>query len=161
MERTEPGVAPSNAVHAAMLRVEIERRGALWVRAEGGSMWPTILHGDEVLLERADAYHPGDVVLAQCDHRLLLHRVAARRGGRLVTIGDASSEPDGEVEIDRVIALAVATRRGARLAALGPTVRFGTAALARWCLTRARLLAKRTWRRVRPRQASRLTIPIT
>ena len=140
-----------------MLREEIARRGSLWVRAEGGSMWPTILHGDEVLLVRADAYRPGDVVLAECDHRLLLHRVASRSGRRLVTIGDASLEPDGEVEPERLIARAVAARRGPSVVALEPTIRYGVAGLARWCLTRGRLAATRAWRRIRPRRAARIT----
>jgi hypothetical protein len=157
MERTEAAVAPSRAVHAEMLRVEIERRGALWVRAEGGSMWPTIHAGDDVLLAPiSTAPRTGDVILVDTGVRLLLHRVRRVGDGCLTTSGDACTADDAELGLAQVVALARASRRGARLTPLAPSLRFGIPALLRWAALRARLFAARAWRRIRMVRRPRL-----
>ena len=159
MERAELSAPTAVAIRAAMLRLEVERRGELWIRAEGGSMWPTIHAGDDVLLAPARATpHRGDIVLVDTGARLLLHRVRRVGARRLTTAGDAGTADEAELDLGKVVALASASRRGAHLTPLTPTLRFGLRGLARWALLRARLLVARAWRRMRPTRAPRFHI---
>lgn len=134
----------------SIVRAAVEAGGELWLRASGASMFPTILDDEQVLLARAGTIRAGDVVLVDTGGRVVLHRVTRVRADRVVTCGDGSAVPDPEVSRDRVLARALAcygTGEAARpITALERTLRFGTAALARWGWRRARLTLARRWR---------------
>lgn len=152
-DRLRARVVDFNAREVAdIVRAAVDAGGEIWLRASGASMWPTILDDEQVLLARPGTVLPGDVVLVQGEQRVVLHRVASVRAGRVVTWGDACLAPDVEVAGERVVARALACfRAGERprpLAALECTRRFGMAALARWGWRRARLALARRWRMV-------------
>lgn len=148
-----PPLAAQVAMHAEALRLRLAANGEQWIRATGGSMWPTIRDGDEVLVT-APIGDPriGQVVLVEASARLVLHRVA-RAAGRLTTIGDASEQEDGPLRPGAIVATAIAARREGRTIALAPTLRFGPAAVARWAAYAIRLSLARAWRALRGRRA--------
>jgi nickel-type superoxide dismutase maturation protease len=68
------------------------------VAVEGGSMRPALEPGDRLLVVRRRRYRPGDVVaLRDPRHpdRVVVKRVAALDGDRLVVLGDA---PDASTD---------------------------------------------------------------
>ena len=154
-----PPPAVQAAMHAEALRVRLSASGEEWIRASGGSMWPTILDGDEVLVAKPTGTpRAGQVVLVELPPRLMLHRVARSAAG-LTTIGDASEQEDGPLRAAGIVATALAARRGGRTIALAPTMRFGVPAFARWALLALRLAAARAWRAVRARRTRATRAP--
>ena len=136
---------------ADLLRGVVEARGQFWVTARGGSMWPTIRDGDEVLLVPLGRPRVGDVVVLDLGSRLVLHRVVRARDALLVTRGDASRCEDGHVSMDDVVGRAVAARRGgSTVVALVPTLRFGLMPTLRGLRWHLRLTVARLWRRALP-----------
>lgn len=91
----------------------IRAGGAVWVRAPGGSMVPTVARG---ALVRIDPLPPegiakGDVVLLlTTDDEPVLHRVVSMRDGWVTTRGDGAIHTDPPVAMARVIGLATAVR---------------------------------------------------
>jgi signal peptidase I len=71
---------------------------ASYVIADGTSMVPTLRAGDLVILRRADAYAPGDVVAyhSRALDRIVIHRIVGVDGNRFVVRGDANTwlDPD-------------------------------------------------------------------
>ena len=91
----------------------IRAGGAVWVRAPGGSMLPTIARGALVRVDSlpGGGVSKGDVVLALTDDgEPFLHRVVAVADGWITTRGDAAIHTDPPVALTRVIGLATAVR---------------------------------------------------
>ena len=64
--------------------------------ADGTSMVPTLHTGDLVILHRADAYAPGDLVAyhSRSLDRIVIHRIVRVDGRRFVLRGDANTWED-------------------------------------------------------------------
>jgi len=69
---------------------------ASYVIADGTSMVPTLHTGDLVILHRADAYAPGDLVAyhSRSLDRIVIHRIVGVDGRRFVLRGDANTWED-------------------------------------------------------------------
>lgn len=85
--------------------------GPLVIRVCGVSMRPWLEAGDEVRLGRR-APRRGDVALVVVRGRLVLHRLVRESAGCWLVRGDARARPDGWVEGQAVLAVALARRRG-------------------------------------------------
>ena len=86
---------------------------ALWVRAPGGSMLPTIARGALVRIERLPEAGPtlGDIVLAlTSDGEPVLHRVTGVFDHRVVLRGDSALNADPPVPLGRLIGIATHVR---------------------------------------------------
>lgn len=97
---------------------EIWRRQGrnVWASFAGSSMSPTILAGEEVLLECGVDVGVGDVALVMLDDGIAVHRVLARSsdGHWILTAGDANLLPDQPLYgVDRVVARIRCKRLGA------------------------------------------------
>jgi signal peptidase I len=77
---------------------------ASYVIAEGTSMVPTLHTGDLVIMHRADAYAPGDLVAYHSSSldRVVIHRIVGVDGDRFLLKGDANDwvDPDHPTEED-------------------------------------------------------------
>ena len=96
--------------------------GALYVRAPGGSMRPTIPRGALVRIGAVPTggIRAGDVVLAlTADGEPVLHRAVVVRSEGIVARGDASIITDPPVPYDRVIGVATHVRENGKERALG------------------------------------------
>lgn len=91
------------------------------VLVSGGSMAPSLDHGDIALVRRGTAARVGDVaLLEQPGHSPVLHRVTAvEAGGRLRTAGDANPVPDRESVSPRDVRGVVVSRLRLGLAMAG------------------------------------------
>ena len=95
---------------AALLR----RGNRVRFRAQGASMQPNLLDGDEVLLAPAAVsdLRPGDVALVETSNGLRLHRVKNLASGAVATQGDAGLEPDPQSA--QIVGRALAFSRNGR-----------------------------------------------
>ena len=93
------------AVTAELAREHLARGCVLKARAEGLSMWPTVVDGAIVEILPCDPRDAGigDVVLVDLGNKLVLHRVIRRPGRRVLLKGDARPVPDGEVPESAII----------------------------------------------------------
>jgi hypothetical protein len=84
----------------ALVRQGLRERGRLRMRLQGDSMWPTVMPGTLVEVERVSPadIKLGDLVVWQDEGRLVAHRIVQRvrdgSGVRLVTKGDNASSQD-------------------------------------------------------------------
>ncbi len=83
-----------------LAREQLARGRPLRVRVRGGSMWPALRDGQEVVVWAAswEALRVGDVVLYLRGTDLVLHRVVRRARGQVWVQGDARPRPDGRLE---------------------------------------------------------------
>ena len=91
----------------------IRAGGAVWVRAPGGSMLPTIARGALVRIEGLSpaGICKGDIALTlTADGEPVLHRVTLVSGDRIVTRGDSAIVADPPVPLTRVIGVATHVR---------------------------------------------------
>jgi signal peptidase len=115
------------------LTVELlERKHSIRFKANGSSMRPFILDGDSVEIQPVN--HPdfkrGDIVFYQLSSgRFLVHRVVQVHDHRLLIHGDANLEPDGWVDPDQVMGMAVAAHRKGKRIDLTSAWRTGTGRL--------------------------------
>jgi len=86
--------------------------GPLVIEARGVSMRPWLRPGDRVQLETRPP-RLGDVALVRSSGRLVLHRLRRRRGRHWLVQGDARPRPDGWIEADAILGVAVARARAA------------------------------------------------
>ena len=90
---------------------ELEAVAELWKRERrkfttsfgGTSMLPTIVPGQQVVVECGRDPVVGDVVVFRRDDRVMVHRLAARAGIWLLTWGDANWLPDEPVDSGQVV----------------------------------------------------------
>jgi len=97
-----------SAVRSALVAEVLRRENQLRVRGEihGESMLPALWPGDVVKIESCslDEVRPGEIVLAQRDDRLVLHRLVADRGANgFVLRGDSARHPDPEYPPDALL----------------------------------------------------------
>jgi len=88
-----------------LLRQHLADGGPARLLVSGDSMRPLIAAGDEVIIEpvERDGLHIGDVVAVDAGGHLLIHRLLAWEGDRLVTRGDALLAPDGPWPLERLL----------------------------------------------------------
>ena len=92
---------------------ELLRKGIqLRFQAKGRSMLPTINDGDLLYVESVNMlkFKVGDIVLCKVGREFKAHRIISKHGQTFVTRGDAGGEPDGEVELDRIVGKVVAKK---------------------------------------------------
>jgi hypothetical protein len=128
----------SASARIELLREALARQGAARIRVHGGSMWPWLRPGDELLIRREDFSRvaSGEIILFAREHRVFAHRVIRRLApvagadSQLVTKGDtlaAADAPVGEADfLGRVVAV---RRRGREF----PLDTLPQAALGRLC----------------------------
>jgi hypothetical protein len=97
-----------SAVRSALVAEVLRRENQLRVCGEihGESMLPALWPGDVVKIESCslDELRPGEIVLAQRDDRLVLHRLVADRGPNgFVLRGDSVRHPDPEYPPDALL----------------------------------------------------------
>lgn len=90
-----------------------EGRAARWV-VRGGSMWPAVPDGSEVLVTPCDpmSLREGEIAAFARGPAVVVHRVIARRPGALRFRGDTFAGDDGWVPLGDVLGRAAVTRRG-------------------------------------------------
>jgi len=99
----------SHAVKCELAAEVLRSSGALRLQVSGTSMLPAIWPGDTLLIERVEsrAVSEGDIVLFGRACRLVVHRVTRRietpAESKIVTRGDAMSEPDPPVREDDLL----------------------------------------------------------
>ncbi len=96
------------AVRSALVAEVLRRQDRLRVRGQvcGESMLPALWPGEVVKIESCslDELRPGEIVLAQRDDRLVLHRLVADRGPNgFVLRGDSVRHPDPEYPPDALL----------------------------------------------------------
>lgn len=90
----------------------------MWMRAGGRSLWPLLLDGDSLQVERTDALEPGDVAVVALGEVFVAHLVA--RTAPLVTVSSVGVvDPPASEVLGRVVAfrrrgVVVPIPRGAR-----------------------------------------------
>lgn len=84
------------------------------IRLRGNSMFPFLVEGDEVLLEKVGAkvIKIGDIVLAKWREGYVLHRVVRLVGGTIWLAGDNNLAQVEKVTNKQLIAVLVAAFRG-------------------------------------------------
>jgi hypothetical protein len=63
-------------------------------RMMSGSMFPLVPEGTQLVFQRNEAYHPGDLVVFHHERGWICHRVVAVEGGQVTTWGDWSRQED-------------------------------------------------------------------
>lgn len=116
---------PSQLADAAWLTLAREHLGRgrpLVVRASGFSMWPLVRPGQRVVVEPRRTLAVGDLALVELGPALVLHRVIALTGDRVVVKGDHNPSPDPELSRHAVLGVVAGGPLGplvARLSRLG------------------------------------------
>ena len=111
----EPVVRKNSAQFAAVCHELLDRGLHFRFTAQGRSMQPNILPGDQVVVapaNSADDLKPGQVVFTQSLDGLRIHRLIGRvaDGGAAATRGDSGQEPDS-AEQQQILGRAVAIQR--------------------------------------------------
>ncbi len=81
-----------------------------------GSMSPTLEVDDLVIIREKERYEVGDVVVYQSGSKLIVHRIIAREGDRIITQGDANDVSDAPIEISAIKGKVIAHVPGLGLA---------------------------------------------
>lgn len=88
--QTEKRTIANDILFAEVTR-ELEAGKKVTIPVKGNSMYPFILDGrDTVVLEKADAYSTGDIVLFDIDGRYILHRLVCIEDGIATMAGDGN-----------------------------------------------------------------------
>ena len=120
MPGSEPKIRRDSRLFVELCSALLKGGYRVRFRAQGESMRPNILHGDDVLVAptQTDALHRGDVVLAENAGGLVLHRIASLDPAT----GDALLRSDTGEECDpatrQIFGKALSLRRGAEEKAL-------------------------------------------
>ncbi len=72
-----------------------------------GSMSPALEVNDLVVIQERDSYEPGDIIVYQSGHDLVVHRVIAREGNYIIAQGDANNSADAPIDRSAVKGLVV------------------------------------------------------
>ncbi len=67
-----------------------------------GSMEPTIMTGELIIVKAQENYHEGDVVVYQSGHMLVVHRIVAIDEETVTTRGDANNADDAPVSVSLI-----------------------------------------------------------
>ena len=88
-----------------MIRESIIRDGG-WFKVMGRSMFPTLMPGRSVKVEKVplEDIQPGDIVLSENDQQFRVHRlVKLLEGGLFQTAGDFSRRADSPQELSHIV----------------------------------------------------------
>ena len=108
-----------------------------------GSMEPTIMLDDVILVAKQDSYEEGDIVVYQSNRVLVVHRIMEVGPDTVITQGDANNAPDEPVRKEMLKGKVVGVLEGA-----GRYVRFlKTPAVTITLIGGALLLSELTYRR--------------
>lgn len=107
-----------------------------------GSMEPTLLIDDLILVKEQDAYQVDDIVVFQDEGSLTVHRLISVDGDTVVTKGDANNAADDPIPANRIIGAVFK-----RIPSLGAAARFLKTPVGVICLLGgALLLAEMSYR---------------
>ena len=67
-----------------------------------GSMEPTIMTDELIIVKASDTYAEGDVVVYQTGRILVVHRIVAMADGTVITRGDANNTDDAPIELSQI-----------------------------------------------------------
>lgn len=67
-----------------------------------GSMEPTIMTNEMIIVKAQDSYEVGDVVVYQSGYSLVVHRIIAMDDQMVTTRGDANNVDDEPMELSRI-----------------------------------------------------------
>jgi uncharacterized repeat protein (TIGR01451 family) len=114
MSGSEPKVRGDSRLFAELCSALLNAGYRVRFRAQGESMRPNILHGDDVLVApaRAGALHRGDVVLAENSNGLALHRVASMDSKTGNTTLRSDTGEDFDPPTRQIFGKALSFRRG-------------------------------------------------
>lgn len=84
-------------------------------KARGGSMTPTIVDGDSILICPNTKLQVGDIVLMRFDHGYIAHRLVKISGEMVITKGDFMTSEDPPAGIEDVMGNVVLIKRGSYL----------------------------------------------
>jgi signal peptidase I len=117
-------------------------RPAMKAAIRGGSMAPTLRHGDVAILDvNAREPRPGQVWVALRGRKPIIHRVVRVSGGLVAMRGDANGLTEVSIPVARLIARAVAAERRS---SSGRVRKIGVDGFS----PRSRILLRRTLRRI-------------
>lgn len=85
---------------------------------EGKSMYPTLISGDKILVEKKRDIYIGDIVAFYLGKKLVVHRVVRVKGDMLYTKGDNSLSCDSPITVSDIQGVAIARLRGNKLMTL-------------------------------------------
>jgi hypothetical protein len=138
----------------ALIRLAVAARGSATVLVEGDSMWPAIEAGTAVTVTGTPyaAVRTGQVVAVEHGGGLLVHRVAGRVGGRLLTLGDNLPLYDPPVDEAAYVGTVRAPAAGPREPRVPPGPRPGATGPVLWVFGPRQPPAPAGWQvRLRPR----------
>jgi signal peptidase I len=93
---------------AAVWRQVLYKRPDIWFKVVGNSMLPTFFAGDRVLVQPIiEIPKLGEVLVAEVDGRLVIHRVIVVDASLVVLQGDNSPKPDPPIRIEQVVGVVV------------------------------------------------------
>ena len=78
-----------------------------------GSMEPSIMIDDLIIVTAQDDYREDDVVVYQSGSMLVVHRIIQRQPDTVITQGDANNAPDAPVRVEMIKGKVVAVIPGA------------------------------------------------
>ena len=67
-----------------------------------GSMEPTLMTNDLVIVTERDSYEVGEIIVYQSGRSLVIHRIISINGSEVVTQGDANNTPDHEFSVSQI-----------------------------------------------------------
>ena len=68
-----------------------------------GSMEPTIMTGDSIIIKESDKYIVNDIVTYKKGNAYVTHRIVAIKGDTVITKGDANDIEDPPIKMDDII----------------------------------------------------------
>lgn len=68
-----------------------------------GSMEPTIMTGDSIIIKESDKYIVNDIVTYKKGNVYVTHRIVAIKGDTVITKGDANDKEDPPIKMDDII----------------------------------------------------------
>lgn len=67
-----------------------------------GSMEPTIMADDLILVARQESYEENDIVVYQSGNMLVVHRIVSMEDETVTTRGDANNAPDAPIRLEMI-----------------------------------------------------------
>lgn len=93
---------------ASVWRQVLYRKPNFWFKVVGNSMIPTLFAGDQVRIQPLiEMPELGEIVLAEINGRLVLHRVIKLDASWVILQGDNSPKPDQPIGIQQVVGVVV------------------------------------------------------
>lgn len=95
----------AHSLRCEMATEVLRSSGHLRLKVAGWSMFPAVLPGDTLMIDRAasDEVSIGDIVLFGRNRRLFVHRVVGKNDAQFVTRGDAMPAADPAVDQNELL----------------------------------------------------------